>query len=78
MSPTTTRKQPHTSLGEHPGPGARLAAFALIALLTALVVLAHSLELGLAPVALLACFLALAGMTCALVVLVLAHRFGQS
>lgn len=55
-----------------------MAAFLLIALLTALIVLAHSLELGIAPVVVLACFLALAALTGGLVVSVLAHRSGRS
>jgi hypothetical protein len=77
MSSLKSPQQKRKSLGEYPEPGARLAAFLLIALLTALIVLAHSLELGAAPVAVLACFLALAVLTGGLVVSVLAHRSGR-
>ncbi|MDW8326647.1 MAG: hypothetical protein RMK99_08785 [Anaerolineales bacterium] len=76
MSPKTI-PQPG-NLGEHPRLGARPAIFLLIALLTALIVLAHSLELGIAPFAALACFLSLAALTGGLVVYVFAHRSGRS
>lgn len=74
MSPMTLKQTRRANKG-HPEPGMWPAGFLLIALLTALIVLAHSLELGVAPVAVPACFLA--GMT-ALVIFVLAHRSGRS
>jgi hypothetical protein len=60
-----------------PLPDGRYAAFGLIALLTLLMLLAHYLQLSVAPLVVLACFLAVALLTGGLVVLVLAQPSGR-
>jgi len=61
-----------------PGPGARYAALLLIALLTLLMILGHALELNIAPLLILVCFLALAAMTGGVIACVFSQHAGRS
>jgi hypothetical protein len=74
----TLRKRIRQVVCGAPWRDARYAALLLIVLLTLLMILGHALELNIAPLLVLVCFLALAAMTGGVIACVFSQHAGRS